>query len=381
MPDKRDRIGDFWISPHPRSGVLCRTWYDERSRQTRRVTLATRDSEEARTQLAAWYAGHRELRNEAPGAIALDLILARYYEEWGRHRPSWRNIKRSLALWSEFHQGKSVADLTPAAHDRFVAWLKAHGFAIGYVSSVLAHGRAALNRSRKRGELAMVPFVPDVQTAADKLDKEPKGRPLSQDEMASLIEHAEPPWMRLFIVIAGNTLARPDAILALTPFQYERDAGVLKLNPAGRQQTKKRRPTIPVTATLAAWLASTNGERYLSNQVGGPIHKTTLRRAWLRTAKAADLTGTAPYSIRHTLARHLVSQGVPEDQVSGFLGHQRSSTTRIYAPYAPGYLADAATAIDAYWTEVFAILRRRGVSLALQGRVTGGVKLLSGLGK
>ncbi len=381
MSDKRDRIGEYWISPHPRSGVLCRTWYDQRSRQTRRVTLATRDTEQARTLLAAWYAGHRELRNEAPGAVALDLILARYYEEWGRHRAAWRNIKRSLALWSEFHQGKSIAELTPSEVDRFVAWLKAQGFAVGYVSTVLAHGRAALNRARKRGELAMVPFVPDVQTAADKLEKQPKGRPLSQDEMASLLEHAEPPWMRLFIVIAGNTLARPDAILALTPFQYEKDAGILKLNPAGRQQTKKRRPTVPVTPTLAAWLAGASGERYLSNQAGRPVHKTTLRRAWLRTAKAAGLTGTAPYSIRHTVAREMMQRGVSEDQVAGMLGHQRSSTTRIYAPYAPVYLAEAATAIDAYWGEVFAILKRRGVSLALQGRVTGGVMLLSGLGK
>lgn len=375
MPDKRDRIGDFWISPHPRSGVLCRTWYDERSRQTRRVSLRTRDLEEGRLKLAAFVLQGRVLRHEAPSAVTLDLILARYYEEHGHGRPAWRNIRRALDLWRAFFEGKTVAEVTPSGIDAFTAHLKAMGFAIGYVSTVLAYGRAALNRARRRGELAMVPFVPDVQTAADKLDKEPKGRPLSQAEMAGMIEHA-PAWLRLFIVAAGNTLGRPEAVLALTPFQYERDMGILKLNPAGRQQNKKRRPTVPVTPTLAAWIATTTGDRIIHKE-GRVIHKTTLRRAWLATAKAAGVVGSAPYSIRHTMGREMRRRGVVKEQRDGMMGHQRSSTGDIYAPYDPGYLADAAAAIDAYWGEVFAILAGRGVRFALHSRVTGAVKMLS----
>lgn len=38
-------IGEYWVSPHPRSKVLCRTWFDVEARQTRRASLHTRDSD------------------------------------------------------------------------------------------------------------------------------------------------------------------------------------------------------------------------------------------------------------------------------------------------------------------------------------------------
>lgn len=309
--------------------------------------------------------------------MPLELVLTRYYAEHGSKVPAQPTIKRSLALWSEHFAGAAVAEVGPTTLDSFVTSLRAKGYSDGYVSTVLSSGRAALNRARKRGELAAVPFIPDVQTAADKLDKVPKGRPLTIEEMASLIEHAPYPWFTLFVVISGNTLARPGAVTGLSPFQ--RDAGVLNLNPAGRKQTKKFRPALPVTRTLAAWLGTPTAGTFVHNSTGRAISRTILRRNFQRAATAAKLApGSAPYSIRHTMGRELRRRGVPRDQISGFLGHVRASTTDIYAPYDPGYLAEAVAAIDAYWDEVFAILLKRGVRFALQARVTGGVKLLQG---
>lgn len=57
-----------------------------------------------------------------------------------------------------------------------------------------------------------------------------------------------------------------------------------------------------------------------------------------------------PYSIRHTMARHLRICGVPAWEVSAQLGHKQSglSVTEIYAPFAPEYLATSVLEIDKY---------------------------------
>ena len=53
---------------------------------------------------------------------------------------------------------------------------------------------------------------------------------------------------------SSNTLARPEAILELKLFQVNLDDRLITLNPPGREQTKKRRPTLPITDTLFPWL-------------------------------------------------------------------------------------------------------------------------------
>ena len=66
--------------------------------------------------------------------------------------------------------------------------------------------------------------------------------------------------------------------------------------------------------------------------------------------EAANLDArVVPYSLRHTLARWLRSQGVEAFQVSSQLGHRTegASTTEIYAPYDPSFLSASVAAIDA----------------------------------
>lgn len=61
-----------------------------------------------------------------------------------------------------------------------------------------------------------------------------------------------------------------------------------------------------------------------------------------------------PYSLRHTVARHLRASGVPAWEVSAQLGHKRKdlSITEIYAPFDPSYLSNAVAAIDLYLKDV-----------------------------
>ena len=57
-----------------------------------------------------------------------------------------------------------------------------------------------------------------------------------------------------------------------------------------------------------------------------------------------------PYSLRHTMARHLRASGVDGWEVAAQLGHKQLglSTTEIYAPFAPNYLSSSVEELDKY---------------------------------
>lgn len=55
-------------------------------------------------------------------------------------------------------------------------------------------------------------------------------------------------------MLAFAPAARPAAILELTTFLVDCEARLIRLNPAGRAQNKKRRPTLPICDALLPWL-------------------------------------------------------------------------------------------------------------------------------
>ena len=120
----------------------------------------------------------------------------------------------------------------------------------GYISRILSVGRAALKRVQRDGKVALVPYIPDNETKAQKLDKTAKGRPLTLEELARLFLCAEAPHLKLFMTIMATTLCRPDAAFDLGPNQVDSNGGIINLNPEGRRQTKKYRPKVPLTKSL-----------------------------------------------------------------------------------------------------------------------------------
>jgi integrase len=70
------------------------------------------------------------------------------------------------------------------------------------------------------------------------------------------------PHQAMYLLLAFATAARPAAILELSSFQIDCDARLIKLNPPGRKQNKKRRPTLPICDTLLP---------YLRNLPPGPV--------------------------------------------------------------------------------------------------------------
>jgi hypothetical protein len=359
------QIGGYWLSRKQRreraDQTWCRTWYDNRTRQTRRVGLGTADFQEASLRLAAWVVTNERSRKAAPDQVLIETVLLNYWNDHAQHLPSAKTQRLGLSYWQEYWTRRTVADITPHEQRQFREWLTKRGTGSSGIDRILSVGRAALNRSRKWQEVSEVPHIFGTLTAEAKRSREPMGRPVSPEEMAWLFDAARSRHMLTFLLIATNSLARPAAVLDLGPPQFDKVHSLLDLNPPGRVQNKKFRPIVPVTPTLLPWLNHEVGpsDRYVSYRKK-PVH--SILHMWRLTRAKAGLDGrVTPYSIRHGMAREMRKRRVPTEQISLFLGHLpdgSAATTSIYAPYEPGFLADGVRAIESVMDEIRAHLKR-----------------------
>ncbi len=278
------------------------------------------------------------------------MVLTRYYHGHASKIPSAEQARIALGYWSDFFPRTTISDLTPERQEAFVAWLRARGCSDGYTSRVLSVGRAALNRAWKRQEIRTVPFVMSLPKAP------PRERRLSLDEAAALFEAAEPEHLFMYLMVAFNTLARPQAILELRRFQIDLNDRLIEFNPPGRHQTKKYRPSVPISGTLLPWLRQVKTETVVAWH-GRPLDsiKTAFRKARQRAGLSGDVI---PYTVRHTMATELRRRAVSMEEISGMLGHKTGGVTEVYAKYAPDFMGQAVEAIDAYFADLQARCRR-----------------------
>ena len=399
---REERIGEiagYWLSRRPNSPAWCRTWFDARNRQTRRVSLGTDDLDQAKLMLAAWITTNAEMKDAKPTDVPLATVLARHYENHAKDLRSAEAVRYSLLRWNEFFKGELVSDVTPDRQRDFIAGMRAEGLSDGYIRRVLADGKAAINRALKEGEIASAPHIELIA------EGDPRERVATIDEVALLFKHAEPDYFTTYMMLAIGTLARPEAILELTTFQIDLDARLIRLNPSGRRQTKKRRPTIPICDTLLPMLEAAPIGHLVQwtpqppkglefKKAPRPRPLKSIRAAFDRTkaaaaralrqeaaraarahrqagershawqalrsgrTKATAIMEITPYTIRHTMATELRRRGVPVWEVAGFLGHTSGyKTTERYAKFGPDHLSEAIRAIDEYFADLRVKLR------------------------
>lgn len=349
MQERPGQIGDFWLSKRRGSEQWCRTWYEDG--QTRRASLGTPDLQAAKLALYAWFNENGKLKAQAPEKTDVVIVLSRYYEQHAKKLASEEVARVACGLWAEFYAGDTVADLKAVRQREFHAWLRARRtkqgrpYSEGYIKRILGVGAAAIVWAQKEGELDAAPFIlPGEDGAATDLV-------LSVAESRRLWASAGLPHERMFLALAYGTLARPEAVLALTREMVDFDRGLIATNPPGRKQTKKYRPVVPMAAYLRPLLEEAPPGP-LVRWKGLPID--SFKTAFRRMRATAELpAGAVAKTIRHTMATELRAKGVPEAEIQGFLGHRAyGGKTEIYAKYRPDYLGQAVGVIDGYVAEV-----------------------------
>ena len=336
----------YKLTKHRTSPYWQITWYDNGTGQTSRRSTKSEDIGAAEKILDDFVLELIRPNNAEPEEVPLALVMSEYLEEHAVNIASCEQAVIANEKIINFFGTALVGDLSQALQSKFVAHLKKTGLSDATISRDLSVLRAAINRANKFGTINSAPHIMEIRSKQDIFDAEPIGRPLSLDEMARFFNAITQPHVFIFTLIGLCTLARPGAIVDLTVHQVDFETGLIDLLPAGRKQTAKRRPTIPLAKTLIPFVLSASGHLVQFN--GKPVK--SVRTAWRNTRRRAVLLNRVnPYSLRHAMGRELRRRGVPRDQISILLGHLRTSANDmdlIYSPDEPDYCREAVNVID-----------------------------------
>jgi integrase len=207
------------------------------------------------------------------------------------------------------------------------------------------------------------PTVPYYCTKNHSRAAPPKGRVMEVEEIAAMIDQAQFMHVLVALVWLINLACRIGALLDAVATQIDHRRGLIDLNPAGRVQTSKWRPTLPIPNTLLPWTLQLPPGHLIQwrGQAVGEID--TAFDAACRRAGLAP--GGNTYSVRHAAGRYMRSKAVPDEQIALFLGHiqppQSVATTIIYSPYTPLYLREAKAAVEAFVREIAGHCRKHDV--------------------
>jgi integrase len=154
-----------------------------------------------------------------------------------------------------------------------------------------------------------------------------------------------------FILVALYTGTRASAVCGAA---FERvtgagyidvDHGMFYRRPAGKRETKKRQPPIPLPDQLLAHLRrwKRQGRRFAVEWNGEPVK--SIRKAFASAVKDAELgDDVIPHTLRHTAATWLMQNGTDMWEAAGYLGMTVEILSARYGHHHPDYLSGATRA-------------------------------------
>ncbi len=378
--DRPGELGGYWLSRRGNSPAWCRTWFDSDTRQTRRVSLGADDLERAKLLLAEWVLVNAKREKAAPADVTVAEVFQRYHKHHGRTLIGAGVQRRNLHVVLETLGPVTVGELTKPRQEALVRDLREKGYATNTIKRFFGAMKAALRWSWEAGELATVPPIISIPEGAI------RERIASIAELAALWDAADLPHVQMFFLLLVGTMGRPKAVLDLTRFACNVDRRLVDMNPPGRDQTKKRRPIVPMVETLVPWIETVasgplvhhHGRAIIkankawrtmragaqaSTRLKGAHQARALRSAgdragaWRelsRAREAAEALGEiVPYTLRHTMATEAMGRGAPVFEITAFMGHSMPNrTTGRYIKARPEYLEGVAAAIEAVFKEI-----------------------------
>ena len=154
------QCGDWWIGTKSgRNGYFrCRL----EGRQIVRISLGTRDLEEAKERLTSWFLCQQH-GPPSDRPISLAEVLLAYDEGHGKGLVSAADVKISSRLWAEHFGDIPAADACDLDRvESFKTWLGNRGYTPGYINRILSVGRAALIRAYERRLMAVRPVIKGI---------------------------------------------------------------------------------------------------------------------------------------------------------------------------------------------------------------------------
>ena len=144
-----------------------------------------------------------------------------------------------------------------------------------------------------------------------------------------------------FLILAADTASRKHALETLKWDQVDFGTRIINLNPAGRIQTGKRRPPVPMSARVyltlrRAWDEREGDSPYVLD------HPGNIRKAHATISARAGVKGGSPHIWRHTWCTRAARAGVSMREIADFTGDDIRTVEKNYIHHSPQYLKDVA---------------------------------------
>lgn len=263
-----------------------------------------------------------------------------------RMKDAWKRLEPTFGPLIPAHINKTLCR-------QYTADRKRSGAGAGTVHVELGYLRAAMRFARREGWITMEPVVVLPTKPA------PKDHHLTRDEAQALIEAAEHPHLRLFIILALATAARSQALLDLTWDRVDLDRRQIRLRKPQKAETAKGRATVPINETALQALLEARRGAIGDHVIEWAGHGVGSVKKGVSAAAARAGVKATPHVLRHTAAVWMAEAGTPMAEIAQYLGHTNPATTfRVYARYSPDYLRKAASALEL--PEIQFSLRRNG---------------------
>jgi integrase len=158
-----------------------------------------------------------------------------------------------------------------------------------------------------------------------------------------------------FILFGVYTGSRPgdclSAAFRLGPKNgyLDTERGLYHRRPAGKRETKKRQPTIPIPGRLLAHLKRWEASGHASVVGFGGDRVASIKTAWASLIEGAGpaFSDVVPYTLRHTAATWMCQRGAPLWEIAGYLGTSEEMIRKHYGHHHPDHLQGAAEAVSA----------------------------------
>jgi integrase len=310
-------------------GGYAIVWRDADGKR-RRWGLHATDKPTAEAEARGWWKRHTGAAGTVGGIVEayMDAREAAGIASTARQRDAWKAMK---GFWGKVDPNRIDEEM-----------------AREYVR------RRDRGQATTRYELSMLAVALRWAVSAEMLEKAPtiwrpeaperRERHLTTKEFAKWFKEVRAPHARLYVELGLATMARPSAILELTWRQVDWGHGTLNLNPPGRKQTKKRRPTVALDdETMALLKEAHEGAQsdYIIERGGKQI--ANIKKAF-QAASARSGIHVTPYTLRHTGAVWAAERGTPMAELAQFMGHDDDATTqKHYARFSPTYLRGVST--------------------------------------
>jgi integrase len=285
--------GDATLVARDGSPNLYIQYYDQSSRRIRIVS----SGEKTRAAAEAAWPGIRFVERspaDSKDASTQDRVMIRtaldYY--WKKHASKLASsVQASIAtkhLKSHFGDATVSSLEDDDAQQEYVLARHIDGVAERTIDRELSVLRAAVRLFAEKHPGAPCPRIhhvalpPSISTW------------LEAEEVDRLLREAKSPHLYLFILLMLATAGRPSAIYDLRWDQIDFRSRLIHLNPEGRVQTAKKRPTVPIDDRLLEILAIAYAARtcdYVIEYGGAPIN--SIKRAFREAAERAGFPAGA----------------------------------------------------------------------------------------